>query len=127
MSIQQLVTQSPLTRMGEPLLSLSLSGDSSNIVITIGGELDMGTVHLLTELVQHVVGQRPDRVALDMARVRFFCADGLRAVLQARQVVDSAGGRLVLCEPSAAVLRVLTITGTDRLFELNPSPGAVGC
>jgi anti-anti-sigma factor len=122
MFTQQLVTQSALTRNDEPLLSLSLSGDSSNIVITVSGEMDMGTVHLFTELVQHVVGQRPDRVVLDMAQVRFFCADGLRAVSQARDMVNCAGGRLLLCEPSAATLLVLTITGTDRLFELSASP-----
>jgi anti-anti-sigma factor len=122
MSTQQLVIQSPLTRNGEPLLSLSLCGDSALNVITISGEMDMGTVHLLTELVQHVARQRPDRVVLDMTQVRFFCADGLRAVIRARDLVDSAGGHLVLHQPSAAVLLVLTVTGTDRLFELNRTP-----
>jgi anti-anti-sigma factor len=91
-------------------------------VITISGEMDMGTAYLLTELVQHVAQQHPDQVVLDMAQVRFFCADGLRAVIQARDMIDAAGGQLILQEPSAAVLLVLTITGTDRLFELSRVP-----
>jgi len=114
LSIQQLVA--PLDPSDEPLLTVALSRNGPDIVITISGELDMGTVHSVTELVGHVASNRPDVVVLDLANVSFFCADGLRSLIQARTMITAAGGRLVLRDPSAPTRRVLAITGTDRLF-----------
>jgi anti-anti-sigma factor len=123
MSTQQIVPlrSSPDTR---PLLSVDLSRDGDVAVITICGELDMGTAGMLTELVQHVAREHPERVVLDMAKVSFFCADGLRALMRARDAVATAGGQLVLRAPSARTRRVLTITGTDHLFPLDDAVAA---
>lgn len=103
---------------GAPLL-LRLTRRGSAISITVTGEIDISTAHLLTELVEQVVEDRPTRVVLDMAEVSFFCADGLRALLRARDTVAAAGGQLVLRNPSVRVWRVLTVTRTDHVFPLD--------
>jgi anti-anti-sigma factor len=80
----------------EPLLSLQLAGCGPVVLIEVGGEVDASSVHLLTELVQHVARDRPARLVLDMAKVSFSCTDGLRALPHARDTVTAAGGQLVL-------------------------------
>jgi anti-anti-sigma factor len=119
MSTQQLAVPLQLRPAGAPLLCLELARDCAAAVITIRGELDISTAHLLTELVEHFVTERPARVVLDIAMVSFFCADGLRALIHTRGTVIAAGGRLVLRAPSAQTRRVLTITGTDHLFAVD--------
>lgn len=89
--------------------------------ITVCGELDLSTVDMFTELVQRVARDHPARVVLDMAEVSFFCADGLRALLQARDMVISGGGQLHFRAPSPQTWRVLTITHTEHLFPLDSS------
>jgi anti-sigma B factor antagonist len=85
-------------------------------VIRISGELDMGSAPLLTDLIGALVGRRPRRVVVDMADVTFLCAAGLRALIQARDMIIAAGGCLVLRAPSRPTRRILAITGTDCLF-----------
>jgi anti-anti-sigma factor len=123
MSAQQLSVPTSLRPEREPLLSFDLAGRGSVTVITMSGEVDLSTMHLLTELVQHVVGDHPARVELDMSRVRFFGADGIRALLEAREMITAAGGQLVLRAPSAVTWRLLTLTGTDKVFPLAADPG----
>jgi anti-anti-sigma factor len=102
-----------------PVLALEVVvGCGEVTVITACGEIDVSTAHLLTELVQHVAGRRPARVILDLAEVGFFCAEGVTALILAREAVTAAGGQLLLRNPSTVTIRVLTITETDHLFPL---------
>jgi anti-sigma B factor antagonist len=119
MSTQQIVRPLHVSRADVPLLRLDLAYHDRAAVITISGEMDMSTAHLLTDLVQHVARDRPVRVVLDMAKVGFFCADGLRALLRSRDIITAAAGQLLLRAPSAPTWRVLTITGTSHLFPID--------
>jgi len=61
----------------------------------------------------------PLHLCLDLARVTFFSAHGVRALLHARRAVTSAAGTLELREPSRSIRRVFDITGDAALFDLN--------
>ncbi len=100
----------------EPLLSLELANHGTVTVIRISGELDMSSAPLFTDLVEAVVGGRPTRVVVDMANVTFLCASGLRALIQARDMIIAGGGRVVLRAPSRPTRRILAITRTECLF-----------
>jgi anti-sigma B factor antagonist len=108
----------------QSLLSVRLAGDGCPTVIEVSGEIDLSTAHLLTELVEQVARDCPAQVILDMAEVRFFCAEGVRALLHARATV-AAAGQLLLRAPSAQTWRVLTLTGTDHLFPLDATSEAI--
>jgi anti-anti-sigma factor len=107
----------PVSRDATPLLSLCLANHGDVKLIAIGGELDLDTAHLLTELVDRVADDRPARVVIDMSGVTFFCAAGLGALLRARETIAGVGGRIVLLAPSAPTEKILAITDTERLFE----------
>jgi anti-sigma B factor antagonist len=125
MSTQQLSDQLIFARDDEPLLSLHLVSRGSLVSIEVCGEVDVCTAHLLTELIEHAARDRPSRVVLDMADVSFFCAEGLRALLRARNTVTADGGQLILRAPSPKIWRILTITRTDHLFSLDTSTTTV--
>lgn len=116
MSIQQLPAPVGVHSDDVPLLSLELTSHDSVMIIEIGGELDMSSAPLLTDLVEAVVESHPTRVVLDMANVTFMCAAGLRGLIQARDMIVAAGGHLVLRTPSRPTQRILAITRTDCLF-----------
>jgi anti-anti-sigma factor len=103
-------------------LSLELSGAGPDVVITIRGELERDTDHLLTELLHQVVRDHAGPVILDMAGVTFICAHGLGALLRARDMITAAGGRLTLRDPSPLIRRILAITGDEQRLGLSPAP-----
>jgi len=98
------------------MLCLRVTDRGGATVVEVIGELDLGSAHLLTDCVDQIAGDRPNRVVLDLARVSFFCADGLRALLHARDTITATGGQLLLRAPSAKVRRVLALTAADELF-----------
>jgi len=122
MSIEHLDKQLRAGSVRTPSLSLELSSRGSEVVITISGELDMETAHLLPELVDRVGRDHAGPVVLDMAGVTFLCAAGIRALLVARDMITAAGGRLTLRDPSPPTRWVLAITGDEHLLSLSPAP-----
>jgi anti-sigma B factor antagonist len=102
---------------GTPIMSLALANHSPVTAITVCGELDRDTAPHLTELVEHIAAGRPERIVIDLANVSFFGAAGLTALLQANDIITSAGGRLLLRSPSPHTQLILAITATDRLFQ----------
>jgi anti-anti-sigma factor len=120
MSTQEIsVPVAPDRGGAQSLLTVELRWRGLDAVVEVRGEIDLGTAHVLTELVEHVARRRPARVVLDLAEVSFLCADGLRALLYTRETVTATGGLLLLRDPSPKTRRVLTITRTCHLFVLD--------
>jgi anti-sigma B factor antagonist len=120
----------PLRRQQRPdkLLTVRLRDITGPItVIEVAGELDMSTRHLLTDSIATVLAtHRPLVVILDLAAVRFFCADGIRALLHVRDAAAACATQLILRNPSPAVVKVLTITSMLDAFNIKTGTGNTG-
>jgi anti-sigma B factor antagonist len=78
--------------------------------VRLEGELDLATAPLLTEALLDFASER--EVHLDLALLTFLDSSGLHAIIALARSQD--GDRsVVLLNPSAAVLRILEITGID--------------
>jgi anti-anti-sigma factor len=90
--------------------------------MTVTGEVDVSTIHVLTDSVDQVMREpRNDALSLllDLAGVTLFCADGVRALLDIRRVVIAAGGTLTLRRPSHSIRLVFDITGDAKHFDIH--------
>jgi anti-sigma B factor antagonist len=58
----------------------------------------------------------PGTFVVDLTRTEFCDTAGLHALVAARKRAQAEGGDVLLVGPGAAVLRILTITGLDRVF-----------
>jgi anti-anti-sigma factor len=63
-------------------------------------------------------------IRIDLSGVTFLDAAGLEVLLVTRRQATLAGGELQLVDPARAVMRVLEVTGVDRLLNHNPSTAA---
>ena len=112
----------PLTRNPRPdeLLTLRLSVTGPTAVIEVAGELDMSTSHLLTDLATSTLrDQAPSALVLDLTDLRFFCADGIRALVQTNDAATARSARLLLRNPSPMTRKVLTVTGMLDAFHVH--------
>jgi anti-sigma B factor antagonist len=76
-------------------------------VLVLVGEIDSYTA---PELSEHL-GAEPPVEVVDVAGVTFIDSSGLRVLVEAHQSRAAAGSRFVLRSPSAAVQRLLEISG----------------
>jgi anti-sigma B factor antagonist len=85
---------------------LDLSKDVDGVLV-LAGEIDSYTA---PELSEHL-GADPPIEVVDVAGVTFIDSSGLRVLVEAHQARAAAGSRLLLRAPSAAVQRLLEISG----------------
>src|SRR5215216_716631 len=88
----------------EPRLDFA---DDVDGALVLTGEIDSYTA---PELSDRLAGDPPVEV-LDVGGVTFIDSSGLRVIVEAHQSRLAAGSRLVLRSPSAAVQRLLEISG----------------
>src|SRR5690349_7528489 len=85
---------------------LDVSTDVDGVLV-LAGEIDSYTA---PELSEHL-GAKPPVEVIDVAGVTFIDSSGLRVLVEAHQSRAAVGSRLVLRAPSAAVQRLLEISG----------------
>ena len=102
-----------------PTLSLRPYRSAGATVVKVAGDVDPDSAPLLVDLADGVAGDRPGRVVLDLARVSFFCAAGISALLRVCGTIATAGGELVLRGPSPKVRLVFALTGASKLFRFD--------
>ncbi|PWU47362.1 hypothetical protein DLE60_01185 [Micromonospora globispora] len=100
----------------DPLLSLHVATSGRVTVVVVRGEVDMSNAHLLTDLAGCLLCDHPPRLVLDLAKVTFFGAAGINALLRIQQAATADAVDLVLCDPSRITVRVLTATGDIDRF-----------
>jgi anti-sigma B factor antagonist len=92
-------------------------------VVAVAGEVDMQTAPDLRTAIE-TASSRALEIWVDVSDTTFMDSSGLHALVQSRAHVAEAGRRLVLICPQGPVLRVLTLTGLDQLFEIHATRGA---
>ena len=63
-------------------LSVTVAAEGANIVLVFAGELDLASAPLALEIVDHVFADRPRRVVLDLAALRFMDTKGVDVLNQ---------------------------------------------
>lgn len=90
-------------------------------VLTVRGELDLGTAPAFKEPLESVLEQNDPSLLIDLTECDFIDSTGVALIVEAwHRLEDREGGKLVLCCPNAQVRRVLEITGINSSISLHP-------
>jgi anti-sigma B factor antagonist len=87
--------------------------------VTVRGEVDVHTAARLQERLDEVVGQGEDRVVVHLDDVTFLDATGLGVLVGAHSTQRAGGGSLELVCSNARLLRILGVTGLDRILTVH--------
>ena len=97
-------------------LDLSTTIQGSCAVVSVVGEIDLGTAGRLSEAAVAAVQQIGPNLVLDLSGVTFMDSTGLKVLLAVHKRAELSGGRLVLAGPTRSVDRIVKITGFDQTF-----------
>ena len=90
-------------------------------VVSLKGEVDLYTAPSLKESVADLVSSGRSRIAVDLAGVEFMDSTGLGVLIGALKRCKEAGGSFGLVSPREPVIKVLSITGLDKVFSIHES------
>lgn len=87
-------------------------------VVRAPEDIDIGNADGLRAALVHAAGLQGTQGALvvDMARTEFCDTAGLHALVAAHKRARAGGGQVLLVIGGAAVLRIFSITGLDRVI-----------
>jgi len=96
--------------------SLQVHVDADGVIIAIG-DIDVAGGPLVEAAI--LAGESDQPVVIDLDEVTFIDSSGLRSLLGASKRAAERGTEIVLRSPSAAVRRLLEITGTEGQFRID--------
>ena len=95
--------------------------DGRECVFYLSGELDHHSVREIREVIDgRLVDERPERVIMDLKDVTFTDSAGLGLVLGRYTRIKDSGGSLALVNVPPQFMKILTLSGAGRLFEIKP-------
>jgi anti-sigma B factor antagonist len=93
-------------------------------IATLPAEIDLSNAELVRQDLLSVVAQGASRVIVDMTATTFCDSAGITVLVRMVQLATVHGSGLRLAADTPAVIRVLALTGVDKLIEVYPSVAA---
>ncbi len=93
-------------------------------VVTLPAEIDVTNADAIREELLAVLNQGAVLLVADMSKTDFCDSSGVSALVRAFRHAAASATALRLVVTTPAVLRVLSITGVDRLVDVYPSVAA---
>jgi anti-sigma B factor antagonist len=99
-------------------LGVSSLRSGHEATVTVRGELDCASAHLLADELGQLLRDGTLHIAVDLAEVTFIDSTGLATLVGALRAARQEGGDVVLRGPRESARKVLAITGADRFFSI---------
>ena len=87
-------------------------------VVEVAGELDLHTSPPLREHLLELIQGSVDHLALDLTKVDFMDSSSLGSLVTCLKRIRERDGKLVLVGVGGTPMKVLTLTGLDRVFDI---------
>lgn len=94
----------------------TVSWSGRHAVVAMPPEIDMSNSAQLGDLLSEVISEEPDLITADLTGTMFCDSAGIHAIVRANQQARTHGAELRLAVGQARVIRVLELTGLDRLM-----------
>jgi anti-sigma B factor antagonist len=110
----------PARKHAQLELSCRTGADGYQIV-SMSGELDIATAEQAYSYISEVIDGRLAPVTVDLSDLTFCDASGLGALARIARHAREAGRQLMLTSARPSLVKIMRITGLDRVFpELRP-------
>jgi len=101
-------------------VDLSITSESRGevTVVHVGGEIDVYTAPMLREHLDEHILQGRHHLVVDLEDVPFMDSTGLGVLVGRLKLVRGKDGTLCLVCSSERILKVFSITGLDKVFQI---------
>ena len=99
---------------------LAIDVTSGVMRVRLPGEIDHhSAVRVRRWIDEAICAYRPQELRLDACAVAFMDSSGLGLLMGRLALMRKLGGRLVLCHPTASVMRIVRLAGMERMIAMD--------
>ncbi|MHB2018154.1 MAG: STAS domain-containing protein [Candidatus Xenobia bacterium] len=91
---------------------------SSSLLLRVSGEIDLEGVPILRSVLEPHFANGTINLAIDLTEIRYMDSSGLALLLFCHRTLAQKSGSFALVCPHKHLLKVLHITGLDRVFTI---------
>ncbi len=102
-------------------LEITTSRSGVRTVVHVSGEIDVYTVPALRDRLDAEIDSGHHELVVDLGGVTFMDSTGLGVLVGRLKLIRGFGGSMRLVSAHERVLKVFTITGLDKVFEIFPT------
>lgn len=88
------------------------------VVVDVEGSLDRAALPPVAQRLEQALAARPEEVIVDLGDCPYVDATGLAVLVETHRRANRAGATLALARCSPRVLRLLSLTGLRRVFDV---------
>ena len=99
-------------------LTVSTATATATVTVTVPASLDVTTLPRVREQLEQALAGRPRRLVVDLSACAFVDASALAVLLDLHRRMSRTGAVLTLRGACPRVLRLLSLTGLRRVFDL---------
>ncbi len=99
-------------------MSIEIKEQNGSYIGTIKGWIDTAEASQFLEELKPLMANADKSIELDCSQLEYICSLGLRGLLQLKKESAAKGGTMVLTHVEGEVLKILTLTGFFKLFDI---------
>ncbi len=111
----------PVPVPADELLTVTVTTDTSSVVVTAAGEVDGCSAPRLATVLDGVVAGAPRDATVDLTEVTFLGSPGVHALAAAHRSATAVGTRLRVLAARPVVVHPLQLTGLWPLLAADPA------
>lgn len=100
-------------------LTITRADHGDRTVMHLGGEIDVYTAPLVREKLDEQIHSGNTDLVVDLSKVTFLDSTGLGVLVGRLKLARTRGGHLRLVGADDRVLKVFSITGLDKVFDIH--------
>jgi anti-anti-sigma factor len=89
-------------------------------VLPLTGEIDLHVSPTVTQSLNAMTEEKPDRIVIDLSRATYIDSSGLAALILAMQKVEAYGGRFFLTGVHETMRSIFETSRLDQIFQIFP-------
>jgi anti-sigma B factor antagonist len=93
-------------------------------VLPLKGEIDLHVSPAITELLDGMAENEPERIVIDLSGATYIDSAGLAVLILAMQKVEAYGGRFLLAAVDETMRSIFETSRLDQIFEIFPDVDA---
>ena len=93
-------------------------------VLPLTGEIDLHVSPAVTQSLNAMTEEKPERIVIDLSRATYIDSSGLAALILAMQKVEAYGGRFFLAGLGETMRSIFETSRLNRIFQIFPDVDA---
>lgn len=103
-------------------MEVKLLGEKKAILVKVDGELDHHLAARIKEEADNIMrSSNAINVIFDFSQLTFMDSSGIGVIMGRYKKARTLGGRVIACGVNAQILRIMEMSGIDKIIKLTPT------